>query len=58
MASRHLHLQPVVAHGDVAVLGLDEVHADPAWVGGCGLEAEQDLREDDLRRQSRAGPDR
>ncbi len=49
---QHLHLQAVVAHGNVAILGLDEVHAYPAWVGGGGLKAEQHLREDNLRRQA------
>ena len=51
----HLHLQGVVAHGEVAVLGHDEVDADKAGLVGVhaclnGLKAEQRLRKDLLRR--------
>ncbi len=58
----HLHLQGIVAHGDEAVLGLDEVEADEArFVSllACriharldGLKAQQRLREDLPRRKA------
>ena len=44
----HLHLQRVVAQRDGIVLGLDEVHADVAGIAALQLEAEQQVREDDL----------
>jgi hypothetical protein len=42
----HLHLEVVVAHGDVAVFGHDEVDADDVGVGGGDFEAEEGLGED------------
>ena len=48
----HLHLQVVVAHGDVAVLRHHEVDADDVGIGARDLEAEQRLREDLLRRKA------
>ncbi len=46
----HVHLQAVVAHGEIAVFGLDEVDADDIGIGGGQFEAEQRLREDLLGR--------
>jgi len=51
----HLHVQGVIAHGDKAVFGLDEVDAYPGRLmrvdaGLDGLKAEQRLREDPLWR--------
>ena len=49
--AEHLHLQRVIAHGDEAILGHDEVDADEPVVvridaGLDGFKAEQRLRED------------
>ena len=46
---QHLHLQRVIAHGDVTVLGLDEIDAHPRVIvhvhaGLHGLKAKQRLR--------------
>ncbi len=59
----HLHLQGVVAHGDVVVFRPHKVDADPRVIlrvdrGFGGLEAQQRLRENLLRRKSRAAPAR
>jgi hypothetical protein len=47
----HLHLAVVLAHGEVAVFGLDEVDADDVGILGCDFKAEQGLGEDLLRRE-------
>src|SRR5580704_13250604 len=45
----HLHLQVIVAHGEVAILGHHEVDANDVRIGGGDLEAKQRLRKDLLR---------
>ncbi len=47
----HRHVQREVADRDRIVLGLHQVHADDARLGGRDLEARQHLREDHLRRR-------
>ena len=59
----HLHLQRVIAHRDEAVFGLHEVDAHKAALMRLhallhGLESQQRLRKDLIRRGSRAGSGR
>ena len=46
----HLHLEVVVAHGEIAVFGHNEVDADDVGIGRSDFKAEQGLGEDLLGR--------
>jgi len=46
---QHEHLEVVVAHGEIAIFGHDEVEAYDVGIGGGYFEAKEGLREDLLR---------
>ena len=54
----HLHLQRVIVHGDVSVLGHHEINSGNARIGGSYFKAEQRLREYLLLSENREAPDR
>ena len=47
----HLHLHPVVAHGNAPIFRLHHIDAHDQRVGGSELEAADQLHEDVLGRQ-------
>ncbi len=47
----HKHLAVILAHGEIGVLGLNEVEPDHVRIGGGDLKGQQRLREDLLRRK-------